>query len=204
MLVASMTLDEIKHSIDKEMPSVINKLAGIGKPYLKHLRKYKIKNFERYHEYISLTKNRWLMHFSRRENEKDLTYVLSVYFQMATGYGAVIFNHKWYYYLTPHFLKRYNERLELKIINPIDRLKYYMSHMDEIVHIPIDEVKPGVIKYFATTNEGVVMGTYNKNLQMFKMNTFLNHKTLSGKQRNLANECAAQLDKYLPYAEMCD
>ena len=204
MLVPAMTLEEIQKEIQKELSSVANKMMFYKDKISKQIRKTNITRFQKIYDYDSLQKNKWMLGVTYKN--KDFSFTLCVMHESARGQSAIIYSigSKTYYYLTSHFIKRFDERLNLNLVQPREKVKYFISNTTDLNYKLLGEHKPGIYKFFGVCQTGVVLGTYHTAINMFKQNTFLANDMLNKGQSELAVFVEPRINPYLRDAEMGD
>ena len=184
MLVPAMTLEEMRDEIMKEIPILKNKVGYMCNNARRMMRRYKMTTYEKITEYRSRQKNSWLIRLHWKENEKDFYIGTIVYFYSNRGLVAFTFDivKGILHYHTSHFFTRYNERLNLGLVKPIDILFHYLRGTVNISYGHLGEVKPGLSKIFGVSQEGIVLGYHHHALKMLRFNTFVTHDMLKGQQ----------------------
>jgi hypothetical protein len=99
-------------------------------------------------------------------------------------------------YHTGHFFERYNERcnLGLKTINEI--IRAYMKENNEYDIKELEEIEPGIFKIFSIVQSGIMLGMHNKNLNLFKANTYIPNHMLSKNQSEMKQMFLDEIEKY--------
>lgn len=84
-----------------------------------------------------------------------------------------------------HFFKRYNERMNLNLINPLDRVKHYFEN-NGIVHSRVVDTKYLVLE--GKTKNGYVFGQIENDGKWFVYKTFISNDMMKKHQSSLSEE----------------
>jgi hypothetical protein len=197
MLVPKMNLAEIRKEIDKDFEIVVRKSLFVLKDLKKEHAPLRQKRIIEVYDYFSKFKNNWI--FKWDVDKKVTLPVYLVWYIGDRGLTAIqaFPNHPGLFYYTSHYFKRYNERLNLEINDPKKLLHVFMENHLAYSFQYLEEIAPGVWKFFAYTKNGVALGTYIQAQDCYKMNTFITHDMLKGDQKEMETFKKAELDKYL-------
>jgi hypothetical protein len=197
MLVPAMNLAEIRKEIDKDFEIVKRKSMYVLHDLKKVHAPLRNKRIIKVYDYFSKFKNNWI--FKWDVDKKAMIPVYLVWYFGDRGLTAIqtFPNSPGLFYYTSHYFKRYNERLKLEINDPKKLLHTFMHNHLAYKFEFLEEIAPGVYKFFAYTKNGVALGTYIKADDCYKMNTFITHDMLKGNQLDIQAFKKAELDKYL-------
>lgn len=199
MLVHGMSLEELRHEIKEDKPAILHKLVGLAKKTVKHMRKTHMSSFHKSFDYISPRKNNWIVGytFSEPNIETATVHFLAI---MYRPIGFTVFypppKSDMLLIYTDHFFKRYNQRLELNLVNPKDKIRHFVLNASEAPYEKMEDIKPGMFSVFARIRQGVMLGVKYSDLKFVKFNTFLSEKDLKGDQIQLAQNLKKQIQKY--------
>ncbi len=197
MLVPAMNLAEIRKEIDKDFEIVVRKSLFVLKDLKKEHAPLRQKRIIKVYDYFSKFKNNWI--FKWDVDKKVTLPVYLVWYIGDRGLTAIqtFPNQRGLFYYTSHYFKRYNERLNLEINDPKKLLHIFMQNHLAYTFQFLEEIAPGVWKFFAYTKNGVALGTYIQSQDYYKMNTFITHDMLKGNQLEIEAYKKAELNKYL-------
>lgn len=204
MLVPSMNLSEIRKEIAKDFQIVFRKSRYVLEDILKANRPLRGKRIIKVLDYLSKHKNTWIYKWDIDKKVCVANYLVWYYGDRGLTAVESFSNSDQLFYYTSHYFKRYNERLNLQINDPKTLLHTFMNNHLAYTFEFLDEVSPGVWKFFAVTKNGVALGTYIKSLKYYKMNTFITHAMLKGNQLEMKAFKSAELDKYLTTVHKLD
>ncbi|MCF8464542.1 MAG: hypothetical protein K9G41_06865 [Flavobacteriales bacterium] len=187
----------MRTEIDKDFEIVERKSLYVLKDLKKAHAPLRQKRIIQVYDYFSKFKNNWIFKW-----DMDKKVTLSVYLVWYIGDRGLTAvqtfpHHPSLFYYTSHYFKRYNERLKLGINDPKKLLHVFMHNHLAYTFQYLEEISPGVWKFFAYTKNGVALGTYIKSDNYYKMNTFITHDMLKGDQLEMETFKKAELDKYL-------
>lgn len=197
MLVPKMTLEEIRHEIDKELPIVLRKMEYVGKKAkrLRHLNRDEIYRLN--FDYLSKHKNKWLCRIDI--TKKMFHYQATAWYESARGVAGIgmLYESGYLMYFTSHFLKRYNDRGKLRIVLPRDILLNILNGNDRYVFKKLEEISENVFSIFCVIPCGIILGTEHRDLKFYEMKTFLSSDMLRGSQTELEQILRLQLAGHL-------
>ncbi len=196
MVLPTMTLEEIRKEIDKEYPILNRKMNYVMVDLQKKLGKaVKKQDYTLFFDYVSKFKNNWIykIYISRKKSN----YVPMLLYHNGKGHAGigVTFEKKIIYH-TGHFFERYNERGKLGLNSLNDIIKAYMAENTFIQFQELEEIGPGIFTIFGNIPSGIVLGMFNKPLQLVKANTFLTNEMLTPNQQEQKEQLKASLEKY--------
>ncbi len=204
MLVPAMNLAEIRKEIDKDFKIVVRKSNYVMQDIIKENKPLRSKRIIKVFDYLSKHKNTWIYKWDLDKKSCVPNYLVWYYGDRGlTAIEAFTTGDALLYY-TSHYFKRYNERLNLQINDPKTLLHTFMNNHIAYMFQYLEQVSPGVWKFFAVTKNGVALGTYIKSLNYYKMNTFITHAMLKGNQLEMKAFKSAELDKYLANVHKLD
>ena len=196
MIVPSMTLEEIRKEIEKDIPIVIRKMEYVSNDVGKKLSKVEKKNgFEYYYEYYSKYKNNWICRVVDKSDEIDV-FPMLIYHNGIGHVSMTITPDMNIIYLTAHFIKRYNERCNLRLNTYNEIIRAYMRENIRYDIRKIEMVEPGIYKMFCVISSGIILGMLNNNIKLMKANTFIPNSMLNKNQSELHFMVANELEKY--------
>lgn len=197
MLVPAMNLAEIRKEIAKDFEIVERKSLYVMKDLKRQHAPLRDKRIIKVYDYHSKFKNNWI--FKLDVDKRASISVYLVWYIGNRGLTAIqtFTKTNCLFYYTSHYFKRYNERLNLGINDPKKLLHTFMHNHLAYKFEFLEEIAPGVLKFFAYTKNGVALGTYIHSQNYYKMNTFITHDMLKGNQLEIQAFKKAELDKYL-------
>jgi len=204
MLVPSMSLEEIRREIHKDIIIVYRKVRYTVLDLKKANKPLGNRRIVRLLPYRSTQKNTWLIKIEIDKQGTMLSFL--VYYYTNNGLAAieVFFNSAMMMYFTTHFFKRYNERLKLNCKTPEELLHTFMNNHYSYRVQKLEQLDAGVHKIFAVTEKGVGLGTQLTDRNFIKMNTFITNDMLLGTQVELQARLKGELDKYLSSVHRLD
>lgn len=158
----------------------------MAKDYIKERNLKKIPSLDKYaktYEIKTKRKNKWIISFDFVKNGVIHT-VFSAYYYTSKGLRVVQPAKGQYMIFNSHVFKRWNERLNKNIVQPIDMIKYFLSINDNVVvkYYPKDE---SVV--FGIVPDGFILGNkYSKDIIIVK--TFINRDLARKDQCETENE----------------
>ena len=128
MLVPSMSLEEIRREIHKDIIIVWRKVRYTVIDLKKANKPLGNRRIVKLLPYRSTQKNTWLIKIEIDKKGTLLSFL--VYYYNNNGLAAieVFFNSAMMMYFTTHFFKRYNERLNLNCKTPEELLHTFMNN----------------------------------------------------------------------------
>ena len=196
MLVPAMTLEDIRREIQKDFPILHRKSSYVLHKLERMFDKSTIeKGVVRFFEYRSKYKNTWIYKINLSKGKNDLFFL--AYYYGNKGLTAVCpLSNDILLYSTGHFFNRYNERRKLNLVMPHDIMRTFMNDNKEFKFQPMDEVSPGIYTMFGALDSGAALGMFNKNLNLYKLNTFISHDMMRDDQREMEALMRLRLNKY--------
>jgi len=192
-----MNLAEIRKEIDKDFPIVTRKSLYVLQDLIKENKPLRGKRIIKVYDYLSKYKNTWIYKWDIDKKVTLPNYLVWYYGNRGLTAIETFTKNESLFYYTSHYFKRYNERLNLQISDPKTLLHTFMQNHIAYTFQFLDELSPGILKFFAVTKNGVALGTYIRKFNYYKMNTFITHDMLKGDQIQIRTFKNAELDKYL-------
>jgi hypothetical protein len=182
MLVPAMTINEIRRDIDKDYPSVKSKASYMAHKVARIFGPGKDKNVVRFFEYCSFNKNKWI--YKIQIHKKQEHFLLFTYYYNNKGLNAFSLLEPFDYLLhfTGHFFARYNQRLQLNLVQPNDIIRAYMEENSSYTFYKRKIISKGIVKIFCLTEKGIILGTQDDNTKVYHMNTFIPYFMLSNRK----------------------
>lgn len=139
MIVESMNYKEISNALVSDYNYIVNRrLDRLGEKYNRARRKNKISNQREYskiYEFQTPQKNNWILLLSKapsvRSYKGSSTIVIAFLCYYYTSIGIRVFKiipTGGFSVFNSHFFTRYNERLNLGLVDPMDKVKHYFTH----------------------------------------------------------------------------
>jgi hypothetical protein len=196
MIIPTMTLEEIRKELEKDYPIVLRKMYYIIQDLNKKQSKATLKQgYVHSFDYLSKYKNHWLCQV--RSGKKKNNYRSMMLYHNGKGHAAIsMTDEKHIIYHTGHFFERHNERLRLGLNNLNDIIRAYMVEDDIVRFQEMEEIEPGIWKVFGMIESGIILGMFNKPLDLLKINTFVANDMLTKNQKELTEELIESLEKY--------
>ena len=197
MLVESMNPVEITREILKDFDKLkTTTVERLGNEYDRERRKLKIdsgKSFPKMYPVKTASKNTWLLFLSKAPSEErykgrdsiNVLYVvyyynakgLKVFYKSSANFIEVYNN---------HFFKRFNERMNLKLENPLDIVKNYFMYGGHSVYSVV--LKNGKEYTIGVSSEGLLLGELYQNRLWLINKTFISRDIARRDQDELESE----------------
>ena len=185
MFLDTMSFEEIRLEYDRDKEVVANKILLVGKQYNKYMRQYKVSKFDKYVEYTSLRKNKWIIHYYTEGEKPQLTFTSWCHFLTEKSYAVILaipLEDKLVYY-TGHFFTRYVERMKLEANIPSQEvIKTFINENAKVATDYFDQVAPQQWQAFYQYKEGVGLGFEHRNLRLMEVRTFITNAMLGKNQ----------------------
>jgi len=196
MLVPNMKNEEIHKEIMEEMSPAKYHLERRYIDYNKERSKFKIAKEKPYVKvYIHQTKRKNNCLFilqkanavDRYKNINQISSAVVMYYYTKIGIRAVRINpDKFQYVYNSHFFTRYNERLNLGLTEPLDKIIHFFTHNISSVGT-IDKNN----EYSAVSVDGVRLGELQS--QMIVVKTFISNESMKNDQEKAKELLLADL-----------
>ena len=187
MFVESMTFEEIRHEFEKEKQTLTNKIFFHSNQVLKLMRKTNMSKYDKYFEYTSPRKNRWIYRFEatgKGENHFHITNYC--YFYTHNSYAVITYlpDNGHLVYFSGHFFTRFLQREKLETESMHDIVRTYFNTNRQIITEGIKEEKKGTGIYqgFIQSKTGVGLGYIYSKVKVTEMRTFITNDMLKGNQ----------------------
>lgn len=212
MLLDTMSPEELTMEIHADFKKVCNSWLRISTEYDKERKKLKIdkhKSYNKYYEIKSKKNNNWLFLLSKAPSEKykglesinvcSLVYYYSVdglrVFKIRPEGGLQVYN--------GHLFTRYNERLNLGIIKPLDSVKhFFINNGYSTTQVIKKESKEFII---SVCKDGLLLGELQNNLGWLINKTFITKDLMRADQNreetSLLDSLQAQIEEALNQPE---
>ena len=196
MLVPNMTEDEIAKEVHKDFAIVRRKIQYHAQDIRRMIIKGSVKHGNKlYFDYTSKYKNHWIYRIITFKKDYDSVAML-VYHNGRGHVGIEVAQDGTIMFHTGHFFLRYNERLNLGLVNFNDIVKAFMSE-SFMYHVQyLDEISPDVYTFFGRIETGIILGTANRKKHFARINTFLPETNLSYNQKELHEKLRIEIEKY--------
>jgi hypothetical protein len=209
MLVPAMNHEEIAAQVKREYQKIYDTtLRRLGAEYDRERRKLRINKeniYPKEYEIKTAGKNNWIIFIHKGPGVKKYTGTESIFFLCVVYYynyqGLMVF---WQAVdvlagFTSHFFERYNERLCLKILNPIDIVKaFFRKGMYCNLKIVERDNKPHIIAFGV---DGLRFGEIKYDYSYVEWKTFVNREMTFHQQDELEHELTNELMQTLKDAE---
>ena len=197
MIVPSMNLEEIKKEINKDFPILLRKVQYVEKALHKNLtKKQRTEGFTKFFDYISKYKNHWIykIHYDKKEQYSTMMLL----YHTGKAHAAILVASEFeMLYHTSHFFKRYNERRNLGLVMFKDIIHVYMQESDLYNMQRLTKKDEGVTTIFGSIPSGIILGTFNIALNLYKINTYLPNEILSPNQTERLTRLNESVGKYM-------
>jgi len=196
MLVPSMSIDELRIEMGKDMLILMRKSDYVAHKLMRAHMPLKDKHIVRFYDYYSKYKNNWIY---RIEMTKKITlFSYMAYFETPKGINAMYMLQPQLAlcYFTSHVFNRYNERTKLNLVKPIEIMQSFMNNNGQMQAETLEETSAKIAKVFVVSDSGVLLGWYDGEKKFYKFNTFITHEMLKGDQLEREAELKLQLEKY--------
>jgi hypothetical protein len=194
MLVPSMTIDEIRKEIARDLPILKSKVDHLEHKLRRATRPHGNDKVVRFYDYVSKYKNNWIFRIVVMRRQMEAT--LLVYYYTNIGLVGIItaVNDDFLVYHTSHFFKRYNERLGLSLKTPNEIMKAFINECYEFAANRMKKLSPGIYHVFCASNTGYCLGVENEDKHFIIMNTFISQQMLKGNQLPLAERLNKEME----------
>lgn len=209
MLVRSMNPDEITLEILRDFDKLRATTAErLGDEYDRERRKLKIdacKTYPKVYPIKTAAKNTWLLFLGKMPKHPkykgrdsiNINFVVYYYgdkglrvFNRTTGYAIDVYNN--------HFFKRYNQRMNLKLDDPIDIVKNYFMYGGFSAY---SVIKKNDKEYtIGVSSEGILLGELRHNRTWLINKTFISRDLARPDQDEIENKLIANLQKEIDKA----
>jgi hypothetical protein len=205
MLVPSMTFAEIRKEIEKDFPILYRKMGYVTKELAKeHHKEIKKNDYVAYFDYCSKYKNHWIYWISITKY-KGLYGAMLLYHNGKKRSAIAVTYELNIIYHTGHFFDRFNERLKLGFHSFTEIVQYYLAMNNVYRFQELDEIEPdNVYTMFCIIPSGVILGMYNRNLNLIKANTFITNEMMHKDQRDLREYLRNLFDNYKSNSAVLD
>lgn len=198
MIVSSMNNSELVKEILLDIVSVKRKANYLSGECRRRAVKSKDKSFYHLFEYKSNRQNNWLIeikYFKGQPTHKSIVYYLNEHGMNALTIGA----DPRFYWFTPHFLKRYNERfLKQGNISKLDLLKRFIL-VNKAGVADYNENDQSILCRFT---EGIGLGNLeivNNQIYLFHLRTFISDQMAFDEQQHFIEKAHEYYDVYCEY-----
>ena len=164
-----------------------NKIVRHSDQVMKLMRKTNMSKYDKYFDYTSPRKNRWVYRFSATGRGENYFHITNYcYFYTHNSYAVITYmpetNHL--IYLSGHFFTRFLQREKLATESIHDVVRTYFETNNRLVTDGIKEEKPGtgIFQAFVQTKTGVGLGYVYSKLKVTEMRTFITNDMLKGDQ----------------------
>lgn len=193
MFVESMTFEEIRQEFEKDKKTLISKIVHHSNEVIKLMRKTNMSRYERYFDYTSPRKNKWIYHFfCDQPKGKKFRVNMYCYFHTHNSYAVISYAHNidQLIYMSGHFFTRYFQREKPGHETMHDIVRLYLSENSELIVQGIKEEKPGtkIWQAFVQSSRGVGLGYLYQNVNVVEMRTFVTNDMLKGDQVTLSKQ----------------
>jgi hypothetical protein len=197
MILDTMNDFEIFSEIQRDYNLIVNRsIERYEKDYDKIRRHNSIPKdaeFPKCFELRTHAKNDWILILSKAPAENkykgldSICYCFLVYYYTKVGirvfkvdfqYGIAAFN--------AHFFSRYNERLNLGLINTIDKVKHYFSNNSYAISLVKDN--NSAFNVVGKCKDGFRLGCYLENKPWVIYKTFISNSMTSEEQKEIGSE----------------
>lgn len=199
MLVPTMNDLEIYKEISTDIISVLK--FGTTKLRFQTMVMKRTNNF-RWVETIHFKterNNHWsiVIHFDKIR--KDINYYVTTEGKFGiTAYSFIIVEQEmpWLFKYTPHFFKRYRERMELQETNCNQILKRFFKNNVRFTPVYTEANENHTADAAISMSEGIAYGKINLAACTTEVKTFLSHQMLNKGQRDLAHMLIEEEEEY--------
>ena len=198
MIVSSMNTCELVKEILLDIVSVNRKAKYLLGECRRMAVKSKDKSYYHLFEYKSNRQNNWLIeikYFKGQPTYKTIVYYLNEHGMKALLIGA----DPRFYWFTPHFLKRYNERfLKQENISKTELLKRFILGNKAGV-ADFNETDQSILCRFT---EGIALGhleIVNNQINLFHLQTFISDQMVFDEQQHSIERASKHDDVYCKY-----
>ena len=193
MLVETMTPEEITREIFTDWETLAEKtLPRLAQEYdraRKRLKVNKESRFAKMYEIKTKKKNNWFLVLNkgvdvekyRTWRDIDLTKLVYYYTKRGIRVFEIIGDDDKLAVYNAHLFSRYRERMKLDIPNPYDVVKYFFLNDSYAVINDFDEA-------FSPRKNGIVLGTYLKEMGWIMCNTFITNEMKFSDQNEIEKQ----------------
>jgi hypothetical protein len=197
MLVPAMTLEEVRREFEKDFEIIYRKAAYVSHKLEKTLSKtMKEKGYVRFFDYYSKYKNKWIYRVNITKKQDIVSFMM--FYDSPKGHMTITATDGDYLiFHTGHFFERFNERCKLGLTSYKDIVCAFMDDCITYGFQPLEQIAPGVKKFFGIVPSGAVLGIQDENLHIYRINTFLSNDLLHHDQKEFQQQLNDTLNKYI-------
>lgn len=196
MITQTMTPHEIVREAKADFDSIWNNsMERLVRKYNRERTTKKVPKEENHvccYPIKSAKKNPWLIYLKKKQYDKKYRGLPGIYgvtyYYSKWGLRALEVNYDAVNAYNGHLFSRYNERLGLSIVQPIDRIKRFFT----IGHMRVSKNKPkdkfGRVLNVLPTSEGFALGEEQENGLWVVYKTFISNKMMHHPQREILHE----------------
>ena len=209
MIIDTMTPDELSDEIYEDWRILITTtVPRLTLSYDRERRRSKIKKDSPYWKFYKVKtkkKNNWLLTISKATSDSNYKGISSAvgnqYCYYYTSIGLRVssisvdekFKPQGFIDYNSHFFTRYNERMNLRLVKPLDIVEHFFEHNgywdSRIIYREGKEFLLGLCK------EGLMLGEKKANRQWFVWKTFITKNLMGNEQKYLEHEIVDTLQK---------
>ena len=190
--------------MDRDKFALMKKIQVHGKEIMKQMRKTNRHSYDKYFDYVSPRKNRWVYRlFSTSHKSKDFSMNIYAYYQTKKSYVVLIYTPVTdrIMYHSSHFFTRYSERMEIGKDIVHDIIRQYMRENHNVVTSPIKEVENNIWQAFIQLSTGVGLGYKHHHINLVEMRTFIRNDMLKGNQVELSKQLEEKFKMHIVRAK---
>src|SRR5436190_22808498 len=113
MFVEFMTFDEIRKELHRDKEYLSLKILNEAQKLKKYMRQYNVSFLNKFRDYVSPRKNRWLLHFKyNKKTDPEMGIDVWCHYPVQKGYRVICYdvNKDHILYYKGHFFTRYFQR----------------------------------------------------------------------------------------------
>ncbi len=193
MFTEYMTFSEIRKELERDKIYFIAKVHFHSAKVLKLMRQTRMSTYNKYFDYLSPRKNRWVYHFKVTAPRSD-SFSVDHYclFYTERSYAVIInpIELAQVFYYTSHFFKRYFQREGLERENMHEIVRSFISENPNVVTQPLKNEGKNVFSVFAQMRHGVALGYLHNDatINIIEFRTFITNDMLKGDQVELSKQ----------------
>lgn len=186
-----MTFEEIRKEFEKDKDALQKHVVFYGKKINKLMRHTNMHHYDKFHEYNSPRKNRWVIRdIFRSQKIDDGTVTKYCCYATRNSYAVVCYSmatDRLLYY-TGHFFTRFFQREELEKDIVHDLIRKYLEVNNLTTTHRLKDMGNNVWQVFGQTTTGVALGYMHTKINLLELRTFISNDMLKADQVELSKQ----------------
>jgi len=188
MIVSSMSFDEVREKVLKEIPEMQLRTMALFPEVKKQMLKAKMKKANICREIYSAAKNHYFVFYNfSGKHPDDAKISTTLHLNDDSGFRTIspmlMGTELSIQIFTGHFYKRYNERNNLGLIKPFDIIKHFHKQNQHYKNDYSEAAYPdGSLGVFSIIETGAMLGLHYRDLLVTVYKTFVDNKNFFNEQ----------------------